>query len=362
MVAAFAAPAAAQVPASQGTLQTALEGAKAELKDITVPKASEFVSGNRDIAAGKTVAGPIAVIGTLSVAGTVTGDVFAFGGDIVVLPTGHITGSVLALNGRALLQGGAVDGDVRAIGGLLGPVVAAAAPATASNNLLLTLGWAAVALLVGIGVLVFGGQTLDAVGDVVDRQFGKSFLVGIAATLGFAPALALLVIGLALTILGILLIPFAIVAFILAGIGLVSLGFLSAVRVTGHSLIRSEKSRALSPRGASLRSLILGIAFFLGLWLIAAALTPFASAAAVARLIAFAITWAAATVGLGATIISRAGTRTANRPLIAADAPAQVPIDHAAAFADAIPDWQTPTPITGVAAARRRSVPSGKLT
>jgi hypothetical protein len=361
LVAAFAAPAVAQTQASPPSLQSALNGARAELKDITIPAPGTFVSGFREIAAGKTETGPIANIGTLRVAGTVTGDVFTFNGDIVLLPTGHITGSALALNGHVLLQGGAVDGDIRAIGGLLGPVATAAVPATASHTVLLTLGWAAVVLLVGIGVLVFGGPTLEAVGDVVDRQFGRSFLVGIAATLGIAPALALLVVGLALTILGILLIPFAMVAFVLAVIGLVSLGFLSAVRVTGHSLIRSERSRALSPRGASLRALVLGISFFLGLWLIAAVLTPFASVAAAARLIAFAITWAAATVGLGATIISRAGTRAANRPFSATDAPARVPIDHAAAFADAIPEWQTPTPVTGVVAAKRRSVPTGKV-
>ena len=357
----LAMPASAQTPATPATLQRALDGARPELRDITVPGVAAFTTGNREIAAGKTVQGPIAVIGTLSVAGTVTGDVFTYSGDIVLKETGHITGSALALNGRVLLQGGVVDGDARAIGGLFGTVAVTTVPATASHSVLLTLGWAAVVLLVGIGVLVFGGPTLEAVGEVVDRQFGRSFLVGVAATLGIVPALALLVVGLALTILGILLIPFAIVAFVLAVIGLVSLGFLAAVRVTGHSLIRSERSRALSPRGASLRALVLGISFFLGLWLIAAVLTSFESAAAVARLVAFAITWAAATVGLGATIISRAGTRTANRPLSAADAPARVPIDHAAAFADAIPDWQTPTPVSGVVATRRRSSPTGKV-
>lgn len=361
LVAALATPAAAQAQATPATLSRALDGAQAELKGITVPLARDFTSGDREIAAGKTAQGPVAVIGTLSVAGTVTGDVFSYSGDIVVLQSGHVTGSALALNGRVLLQGGSVDGDVRAIGGLLGPVAAASVPATASHSVLLTLGWAAVVLLVGIGVLVFGGPTLEAVGDVVDRQFGRSFLVGIAATLGVVPAAALMVVGLVLTILGVLLIPFAIVAFVLAVIGLVSLGFIAAVRVTGHSLIRSKRGRQLTPRGASLRALVLGIAFFLGLWLIAAVLTPFATAAAVARLVAFAITWAAATVGLGATIISRAGTRTVNRPLAAADAPAHVPIDHAAAFADAIPEWQTPTPVTGVVAARRRSAPSGKV-
>jgi hypothetical protein len=156
-----------------------------------------------------------------------------------------------------------------------------------------------------------------------------------------------------LTILGVLLIPFAIVAYILAVVGLVTLGFLAAMRITGRSL---SKGRAgLSERGAALRSLVIGVAFFLGLWLIAAVATPWPAAQSIARVIAFALTWAAATVGLGATIISRAGARPARRGAL--DVRVTRETEPALSAPATTPDWLTPTPVSGVVAARRRTPP-----
>ena len=349
-------------PQQQVSLEQALARPGGELAGLAVPEASAFTRGDRTIAAGTTVKGPIAVVGTLRIAGTVDGDVFSFNGDVVVAESGRVTGSAIAISGRVLAEGGAIDGDIRSLNGVLGAVVVAGPVVSTRDQISLTAGWTVVALLIGIGVLVFGGRTLDSVAETVDRQFGKSFLIGIAATLGIVPALALLVLGLTLTILGILLVPFAIVAYALAVIGLVALGFLAAARAAGGSFARSEYSGA---RGASLRALVYGLAMFVGLWMIAAVLTPFDGIAAVARTIAFAITWAAATVGLGASIISRAGTR-----LLADQTDPQLELAHAAArraleeaapspAAPPPPEWQTPTPVSGVVAARR-SVPQSK--
>jgi hypothetical protein len=96
-----------------------------------------------------------------------------------------------------------------------------------------------------------------------------------------------------------------------------------------------------------------GIACYFGLWLIAALLAPWPTAATVARVIAFAATWAAATVGLGATLLTRAGTSTAKRPVFA---PVRTPplVESAGAVAaPAQSQWETPTPVSGVVAARR---------
>jgi hypothetical protein len=298
------------------------------------------------------VNGPVAVIGTLRIAGVVSGDVYSYEGDIVLLPGGRVTGSAVALNGRVQENGGEVDGDIRTFGGDLEAVAPVSVAQSTRENVMLTLGWTGVVLVIGIGVMVFGGKTLDVVGETIDQQFGKSFLVGVGATLGFIPALAILVIALALTILGVLLVPFAIVAFILAVFGLVTLGLLAAMRITGRSL--SGRS-GLTERGTALRSLVMGVALFLGLWLVAAALTPWPAAEAVARVIAFALTWAAATVGLGATIISRGGARPGRRASL--DQPAVRATEPALASAPATPDWLTPTPVSGVAAARRRTPP-----
>jgi hypothetical protein len=272
----------------------------------------------------------------------------------VMLPGGHVSGSAVALNGRVLMNGGALDGDARWFSGSLEPIAPISVTETTGQNVMLTLGWAGVVLIIGIGVMVFGGKTLDVVGETVDQQFGRSFLVGVGATLAILPALALLLIGLALTILGILLIPFAIVAYILAVIGLVTLGFLAAMRITGRSLTKGRAG--LTERGASLRSLVIGVAFFLGLWLVAAVATPWPAAQSVARVIAFALTWAAATVGLGATILSRAGARPGRRASL--DAPVTREAEPAIEAPSATPEWLTPTPVHGVVAARRPTPPA----
>jgi hypothetical protein len=158
----------------------------------------------------------------------------------------------------------------------------------------------------------------------------------VLAQLATIPALLLLLVGLAITILGILLIPFAVVAYVVALAGLLTLGFLAAARFTGRAFFRGPAPG----RAVHLRALFVGLAIYLGVWFVAAALVGNPVASSIARAVALATSWIAVTLGLGATIISRAGTQRETR----ADRPAAAPSDLS---------WQTPTPVTGVVAARR---------
>jgi hypothetical protein len=97
--------------------------------------------------------------------------------------------------------------------------------------------------------------------------------------------------------------------------------------------------RRLSARGSALRGVMVGTVLLLGMWVAAAALYAVPVLGVVVRLMAGVLTFVAVTAGLGATILSRAGTRG---PV---EAPAAAPVDPVM--------WQTPTPVTGVAAARR---------
>ena len=72
-----------------------------------------------------------------------------------------------------------------------------------------------------------------------------------------SPALLVLVVGLAITVLGVLLIPFAIVAYVIAAAGLVTLGFLAVARLTGGALASDRGTT--SPRGVHLRALVIGL-------------------------------------------------------------------------------------------------------
>jgi hypothetical protein len=138
----------------------------------------------------------------------------------------------------------------------------------------------------------------------------------------------------------VLLIPFAVVAYVLALAGLLTLGFVAIARLTGGA-VGSDAVRRLSARGSALRGVIVGTVLLLGIWVVAAALSSIPVGGAVLRALAVTVTFVAVTAGLGATILSRAGTR-------GVEATAAKPADPAV--------WQTPTPVTGVAAARRPNV------
>jgi hypothetical protein len=155
--------------------------------------------------------------------------------------------------------------------------------------------------------------------------------------------LVLLVVALAVSLIGILLIPFAIVAYAIAVAGLVTLGFLAIARLVGGAVWHS--SRDTTDRSRALAALATGLAIFFALWMIAAALAWAPLAATVVRAAALAATWAAMTLGLGSAILSRAGT---HRRVVAGAKPVE------------LASWQTPTPLTGVVAARRPTAAGGE--
>ncbi len=116
-------------------------------------------------------------------------------------------------------------------------------------------------------------------------------------------------------------------------------------RRASHSAARFASDAApTSPRGVHLRALFLGLLVYLALWIATALFSRTPGVGTVLRVLAIAITWVAATVGLGATLSSRAGTHRATAPA------SKYTSDELA--------WQTPTPVTGVAASSRRPVSS----
>ena len=347
--------AAAAAPAQQvvdtSTSQVAIDGRlRAEIgmlrllmRALHVPQADSFRLGKQEIAAGSTFAGTAATArGNLDVRGRVTGDAIALHGDVIVHPGGSVGGNAIAIDGRVRTVGGIVEGDVRSIRGLTASILAragrqspSAAPVTTWGAIKLVIGWFAVLVAMGIGVLLFAERNLDGVVTALEQRFARSFWVGVLTQVAAIPALLLLLIGLALSIVGILLVPFAVVAFVTALAGLMTLGFIAVARFTGRAFFRT----AGDARMVKLRSLFTGLAIYLGLWLLAALFISSPVAGSVLRAVALAGSWVALTFGLGATMLSRAGTqRDASRRDVK-------PLDDLS--------WQTPTPVTGVAAARR---------
>lgn len=324
-----------------GALADVLENVRENPMVPKLPSADAITKGDLTIEAGRTVPGPVVVYeGKLTVLGRVDGDAIALGGDIVVPSGGHITGNAVAVEGN-VKRDGTVDGEVRALSGVLTddavePIVDVQ-PRSAASDVKLAVSWLCVLLIIGVGILVFAQPYLEGVVDTLETRFWRSFAVGVAGALAAIPVLVLMLVALGITIIGILLIPFAVVAYVLALSGLLTLGFVAIARLTGGAL-GSDAVRRLSARGSALRGVVIGMLVLLGMWIVAAALSGVPVAGPLLRAVAVTVTFVAATAGLGATILSRAGTRTV-------EATAAKPVEPAV--------WQTPTPVTGVAAARR---------
>ena len=326
---------------SPGALKRLIKRVSGDPQGVNLPPFDSIAPGSFAVAAGQSV-GRVASVGDLDVFGTVNGNAVALDGDIVVHKGAHITGDAVAVGGTVRLDGGTVDGEMRSLEEAVIPSATAAASSSGFLGILGELqhvmGWLVAMVLLGFGAMVFAEDRLRVVAATIESRFGKSLFTGLIAEVSFIPAIVLAAVLLAVTILGIVLIPVAIPAIVVGTALLSVLGFLAVSRVAGQALTR--RATAVSVRGAELRSMLAGLFFFFGLWAAAAVLSWVPVLGSLLHALAFVVTWAAATVGLGAAIVSRGGSGAR---------------EAAVAPAAATPDigWQTPTPISGIAAARR---------
>lgn len=309
-----------------------------------LPVADSVTAGPRSVPAGTVVHGSIVAQGPVDVFGRVDGSVVSLAGDVTVHSGGIVANDALSVGGHVNADSGQVLGEIRSMASL--PSLLGAAPAVsdtrtpaertlyATKLVACTFG---VLLIVAIGVLLFAGPNLDEVVATIESQFVRTFWFGVLGQLAVLPALLVVILACVLSLIGILLIPFAIVAYAIAAAGLLTLGFLAVARLVGGALWQGGSA---PERTRALRALAVGIALFFVLWMVAALVSWAPMAATVVRAAALAATWAAVTLGLGAALLSRAGTHRR-----VAGAVAGRPPELAA--------WQTPTPIGGVAAARR---------
>ena len=357
LLSAIPAAAAQSVPDSVRTELAALR-ARGDLGPIV--RMDSIALGATRVGAGDTIRGSLVVHGgQLEVGGVVDGSVAVVGGDLIVIDGAVITGSASAVGGRVRVVGtGQVAGEIRSLTSALPGSAAAGVDALDPSGVKVVdpadrgaRTWRSIKLVttvfglflvLGIGVLVFSGATLDNVVHALEERFAHSFWTGLAAQFAVLPLLLLVITVLAVSIVGILLIPFAVVAYVIAIAGLVALGFLAAARLTGGAF---GSRTGANPRGASVRALVAGLLVYFGLWILAVAMSWHPLAGTALRAAALAITWVAVTVGLGAIIAAGLAARRAR-----AGARQPRPAAETAAA------WQTPTPITGVVAAVRPAI------
>ena len=226
-----------------------------------------------------------------------------------------------------------------------------------STTLAAVAGTFGIGLIIGLVVLMSAEEALSAVAKSAARDVSGSFWAGVLTQLLAVPVLAVLVIACAVTIIGILAIPVAALAWALALSGAVTLGILAVAMVIGRAI--AGRGPATSERSAALRGLMVGLVTLSLVWFGAALASNVAVLGAISRLVAVAFTWAVATVGLGAVVKSRIGVSHLSVKFSRFDAETGErftgtwsPSSSTGVNEVQVPvSWQTPTPVQGVVAA-----------
>jgi hypothetical protein len=223
---------------------------------------------------------------------------------------------------------------------------------SATTNLFAVAGVFGIGLIIGLMVLMTAEEALTAIAKTAARDISGSFWVGLLWQLLAVPLLVVLLVACAITIIGILVIPVAALAWVLAYAGAFTLGILAVALVIGRAL--AGRGAGSSERSAALRGLSVGLMTLSLIWFGAAVAAKVPVAGAIARLIAVACTWAVATVGLGAVVKSRLGVTQLSRRFGGSRFGGSRWGEAATTTTDvARLRWQTPTPVQGVVAARR---------
>jgi hypothetical protein len=298
-----------------------------------------IVHDSYGIASDRTVEGNLALLdGELDLDGTVSGDVLVLDGVLNLMPNATIEGDILQVGGEVQQHGDAhVAGELLSIVPLDPPAPAAAPDVRvrssvprihvversrggffgsvyrnferAMDGLGTTLGWFIGLGLAGLGLVYFTRPRLEAVADTARNNVARSFATGLAGEVLFFPVSLILVVA----VITWLLIPFYALAVALALIG----GYLAVAHAAGEILAaRRFRSQLLERlrRSNSYYYVLSGLAFLLIPYALVSVLWAFGGPLSFLRgltmFVACVVTWAAVTLGFGAVILSRGGTRT----------------------------------------------------
>jgi hypothetical protein len=207
--------------------------------------------------------------------------------------------------------------------------------------------------MVAIGSVFVITTRSEQVGRVsrglADNPIG-ALILGFGVQLALLPLTLLMSAALALTIVGILAIPFAVLAIVLLAAGLGVFGLVGALHMWGRGT-RGANTTAMTARGAELQSLITGLITLALPWIVAAMVRPFSGLlSGIVTVLASVVTWLFVTAGMGAAIRTRLGLYEHDAPWgIRRSMPGATPLP----VKEVQPQWMTPTPIQGVVAAKR---------
>ena len=167
----------------------------------------------------------------------------------------------------------------------------------------IVIGWLIMVGLIGFALMAFGADKLQIVIHTMQKGVGKSLGSGLLGQLAIIPGAVAVCALLAATLIGILLIPLGLIAFMFVVAGIAMFGFVAVATMTGAALSAGSK-RDDTPHGAMLRSFVIGTAVFMGLWVAVAALWRVPLLGPMLESFASAVTFIAATTGFGAVLLS----------------------------------------------------------
>ena len=165
------------------------------------------------------------------------------------------------------------------------------------------IGWLIIIGLTGFMLLAFGADKLQIVIGTMQKGIGKSLGSGLLGQLAIVPGAIAVCALLAVTLVGILLIPVGLLVFMFAVAGIAMFGFVAVATMTGAALTAGSK-RDETAHGALLRSFLTGTAVFMGMWLITAVFCRVPLLGPMLESFASAVTFIAATTGFGAVLLS----------------------------------------------------------
>jgi hypothetical protein len=274
--------------------------------------------GDFSLGSSEDLKGNLLVVdGDADIYGSLRGNLVTMDGDVVLHPGGVVSGDVLTLGGEVHDEGGEIGGEVRTLQTARHHVAISPAPVHSVSALQLVLLRSAGVLGVfltlcalGFGLVMFGRQNLEIVSDTVSHSFGRALVTGLLGQILLLPTFGMLVVGLVLSVAGILLLPFAVAVFAMLTVIAVVGGYLAVAHAMGETYTRRRMALGVvigSPN--SYRYLLVGLAGLASVWAAWALFGWVPIAGSIVWGAAFFVSWLLGTAGFGAALLSRAGIK-----------------------------------------------------
>jgi hypothetical protein len=300
----------------EARLRSSLKGDGKTLR-LTVPGGGAR-KGDFSLGSSEALKGNLLVVdGDADVYGSLRGNLVTVDGDVVVHPGGVISGDVLTLGGEVRDEGGEIGGEVRTLKSAprQAPIAGGATAALPPFESVLRRGAGVLGVFLtlcalGFGLVLFGRQNLEVVSDTVSHSFGRAFVTGLLGQILLLPTFGMLVVGLILSVAGILLLPFAVAVFAMLTVIAIVGGYLAVAHAMGETYTRRRMALGVvigSPN--SYRYLLVGLLGLASVWAAWALFGWVPIAGSIIWGAAFFVSWLLGTAGFGAALLSRAGIK-----------------------------------------------------